>query len=187
MNLRRISPLFVATLRKGHADSRAASTFFCVAAAAASFSAAAGTPERDKSWDALIAEAKAHGGAETRLDQSASYIFQRPDGVYVSFTRLLKGEKRSVCLIGKDQNETICVDWDSGKTTWGSRADAATPWKLHEAASIEEIASKAPGPFDALSSAFQSMFGGKRQSRNSSPQGVYWRSQSGQGVWVNRN
>lgn len=106
----------------------------------------AGTPERDKAWDALVAAAKAHGGAETKLDRSASFVFQRPDGSYLSFTRLLQTDKgRSVCLIAKDENATACVDWDTGKLTLGSRADPATPWSFRSAASLDAFEAEQPG------------------------------------------
>ncbi len=110
----------------------------------------AGAPDKDKAWDALIDEVKKHGGVETTLDRSASYVFQRPDGSYVTFTRLLAVAKRSVCLISKDQNASVCVDWDSGKTSYGDRADAATPWRIHEGPSVEETAANQPGPLDNL-------------------------------------
>ena len=55
--------------------------------------------EKDRTWTALIEQAKAHGGVETKLDKSASYVFQQKDGTYISFTRLLATNKgRSVCL-----------------------------------------------------------------------------------------
>ena len=156
------------------------------AAMLASAAAPAQTPNRDQAWDALVAEAKSHGGVETRLDRSASYVFQRPDGIYVTLTRALKGGKRDVCLVAKDENATLCVDWDSGKTTWGRRRDAASPWTLREAASIEEVAAAAPGPLDGLSSILGSMFS-RSGGRRGPSQGGYWRVQNGQEVWVNRN
>ena len=55
------------------------------------------------------------------LDRSASYVLQRPDGSYVTFTRLLGAAKRSVCLISKDQHASVCIDWDSN---WKQRAAA---------------------------------------------------------------
>jgi hypothetical protein len=110
--------------------------------------ARAGAPDKDKAWDALIDEVKKHGGVETALDLSASYVFQRPDGSYVTFTRLLAAAKRSVCLISKDLHASVCVDWDNGKTSYGDRADAASPWR--EGPSVEETAAKQPGPLDAL-------------------------------------
>jgi hypothetical protein len=110
-----------------------------------------GTAERNNAWDALIEEAKAHGGVETKLDKSASYVFQRPDGSYLSFTRLLATDKgRSVCLIANDENATACVDWDSGKLTLGSRADPATPWKFRSVASLDAFEAEQPGVFENL-------------------------------------
>jgi len=113
-------------------------------------SAYAGAPDKDKAWDALIDEAKKHGGVETVLDRSASYVFQRTDGSYVAFTRLLAAAKRSVCLISRDLHASVCVDWDNGKTSYGDRADAASPWRVHEGPSVEETAANQPGPLDGF-------------------------------------
>ena len=116
----------------------------------------AGTIEKNKAWDALIEQAKAHGGVETKLNKSASYVFQRPDGSYVSFTRQITTDKgRSVCLIAKDENATACVDWDTGKLTLGSRADPATPWKFRSSASLEDFEAEQPGFFDKFLSTIE--------------------------------
>jgi hypothetical protein len=123
-------------------------------------SAFAGTPDKDKRWDALIAQAKAHGGVETVLDRSASYVFQAPDGSFVTLTRVLEGSKRAVCLIAKDQKASVCVDWDTGETTFGQRADIASPWKTRDAPPIEEIWANQPGPFQTLMSVFTDIIGG---------------------------
>ena len=126
-------------------------------------SAFAGTPDKDKRWDALIAEAKAHGGVETVLDRSASYVFQAPDGSFVTLTRVLKGSKRAVCLIAKDQNKSVCVDWDTGETTFGERAGAASPWRTRHAPPLEEAWANEPGLYQTLMSGLLdviSMFGG---------------------------
>ena len=135
-------------------------------------SAFAATPKRDKDWEALIAEAKQHGGVETVLDKSASWVFQRPDGVYVTFTRVLKNSKRSVCLIAKNQNATVCVDWDSGKTSYGLRADAATPWTIHDASSVDEVAAVAPRPLQSLFSALQSILSQTKRGRSGTGKGA---------------
>lgn len=112
-------------------------------------SAWADAADRDKAWDKLIEQARTHGGVETKLDKSSSYVFQRQDGSYVSFTRLLSTAKgRSVCLIAKDENATACVDWDTGKLTLGSRADPATPWKFRSVASLDAFEAEQPGFFD---------------------------------------
>jgi hypothetical protein len=122
-------------------------------------SAFAGAPDKDKRWDALIAEAKAHGGVETVLDRSASYVFQGPDGAFITLTRVLKGSKRSVCLIAKDQNKSVCVDWDTGETTFGERADSASPWKTRDAPPLEEAWANEPGPFQTLMSGLLNIIG----------------------------
>jgi hypothetical protein len=116
--------------------------------------AVAASPDKDKRWDALIAEAKAHGGAETVLDRSASYVFQAQDGSFVTLTRVLDGSKRAVCLIAKDQTKTMCVNWDTGETAFGERAGAGSPWKTFAAPPIEEAWANEPGPFQTLMSGF---------------------------------
>ncbi len=138
----------------------------------------AGTTDKDKAWETLIEQAKAHGGVETKLDKSASYVFQRPDGSYVSLTRLLASDKgRSVCLIAKDENATACVDWDSGKLTLGSRADPATPWQFRSSVSLDAFEAEQPGLFDNFKSMFDSL--GLRGRRRL--------GYGGGGGWRNRN
>lgn len=146
----------------------------------------AGTPERDKAWNALIAEAKAHGGAETKLDRSTSYVFKRQDGSYLSFTRLLATDKgRSVCLIAKDENATACVDWDTGKLTLGSRADPATPWSFRGFELLDAFEAQQPGLVQQLFSSIERIFMSGGRSRRSGL-GGYWRySPSGHMSWVN--
>ena len=128
-------------------------------AALAIGSAFKGTQDKDKRWDALIAQAKAHGGVETVLDRSASYVFQAPDGSFVTLTRVLQGSKRAVCLIAKDQKASVCVDWDTGETTFGERADIASPWKTRDAPPLEEAWASRPGPFQTLMSGFLDIIG----------------------------
>jgi hypothetical protein len=115
--------------------------------------AVAAMSERDKAWDALIAAAKAHGGVVTKLDQSSNYVFQRPDGSFVTFTQMLNGGKRAACLVAKKQDATVCIDWDSGKTTYGDRKDAASPWVIHAARPADED-TETPGLLASLLSGF---------------------------------
>ena len=122
-------------------------------------SAFAGAPEKDRRWDALITQAQAHGGVETVLDKSASYVFQVQDGSFVTLTRVLKGSRRAVCLIAKAQNRSVCVDWDTGETAFGERADAASPWKIGGAPPLEEAWANEPGPFQTLMSGFLDVVG----------------------------
>jgi hypothetical protein len=136
----------------------------------------AGATERDKAWDALIAAAKSHRGSETKLDGSASYVFKRPDGSYLSFTRLLNSSKnsskgRSVCLIAKDENATACVDWDTGKLTLGSRADPAAPWKFRSLASLDAFEAEQPGLFQKLLTSIQGLVTIGGRSRRSAAGG----------------
>lgn len=123
-------------------------------------SAFAAQPDKDKRWDALIAQAKAHGGTETVLDRSASYVFQARDGSFVTLTRFLDGSKRAVCLIAKDEMKSLCVNWDTGETTFGERAGAGSPWKTRDAPPIEEARANQPGPFQTLMSGFLNIIGG---------------------------
>lgn len=119
----------------------------------------AATADRTKAWDALIGEAKKHGGVETKLDRSASMVFQRPDGSFVTFTHMLTGDKRAACLVSKDQNATVCVDWDSGKTTYGDRRDIASPWRFHEPRAADESGTDKPGLLASLLSGFAAILG----------------------------
>lgn len=147
--------------------------------------ATAGTPERDKGWDDLIAQAKAHGGVETKLDKSVSYVFQRPDGSYLTITRLTGAEaRRSVCLVAEQENATACIAWDTGKLTVGDRADPATPWRFHTLASLDEFEAQQPTMVDKLLSFVQDLvFSGGRSRRGG--QGGYWRQgKSGNPYWV---
>lgn len=144
--------------------------------------AQAGTPERDKAWDALVAAAETHGGTETKLDRSASFVFQRPDGSYLTFTRLLLSDKgRSVCLIAKDENATACVDWESGKLTLGSRADPATPWTFRSLASLDAFEAEKPGVVQQLFSSIQSLVA--NVGHPGASHGGYWRNRNGAESW----
>jgi hypothetical protein len=130
---------------------------FLILLAVAAFgagSAFAAQSDKDKRWDALIAQAKAHGGSETVLDRSASCVFQARDGSFVTLTRILGGSKRAVCLIAKDEMKSMCVDWDSGATTFGERPGAASPWKTRNAPPGEDVWANQPGPFQTLMSDF---------------------------------
>lgn len=147
--------------------------------------ALAGTAERDKGWETLIAEAKAHGGVETKLDKSVSYVFQRPDGSYLTFTRLNDGTRRSVCLVAEQENATACLDWDSAKLTLGDRADAATPWRFRTEASLDAFEAQQPGLLDKLLSTVQGFITSGGHSRRGGA-GGYWRnSRDGNLYWVN--
>ena len=134
---------------------RRAIAWLCLGAALLAGSlAVADAPERDKAWSDLIAQAKAHGAEETKLDRSSSYVFQREDGSYLTFTRLLASDKgRSVCLIAKDLTTTACVDWDTGQLKLGRRADAATPWKFYSFESLDAFEAAKPGFLDQLATA----------------------------------
>jgi hypothetical protein len=143
-------------------------------------SAFAGTPDKDRRWDALIAQAKARGGVETVLDRSASYVFQAQDGSFVTLTRVLQGSKRAVCLIAKDQRASVCVDWDTGETTFGERADGASPWKTRNAPPLEEAWANQPGPFQTLMSGLLNVIG---MLGSGGHHGGFKSNQNGTKVW----
>ncbi len=133
----------------------------CIAAAAvlAASQAGAAPAERDKAWNALIAAAKARGAEETKLDRSASFVFQSSDGVYVTFTRLLATDKgRSVCLIAKEETATACVDWDNGRLKVGKRNDAASPWRFYDFESLDALQAAQPTLLDKFSIAAWNFF-----------------------------
>jgi len=144
---------------------RRAIAWLCLGAALLAGSlAVADAPERDKAWSDLIAQAKAHGAEETKLDRSSSYVFQREDGSYLTFTRLKATDKgRSVCLIAKELTTTACVDWDTGRLKLGRREDAATPWKFYSFESLDAFDAAKPGILDQFASAVNKLLvsGGK--------------------------
>ena len=118
---------------------RAGLALTCVALAAlAAVPGYAGTPERDQAWDALIAEAKKHGGEETRYKTSVSYVFRKSDGEYVTLTQMLDSPTRAVCLLSKDQNLTLCGNWDTGKLRYGARLGAFAPWSYSDTSFNEQ-------------------------------------------------
>ena len=102
----------------------AAALLFALAPGAA-FAASA---ERDKAWNALVAEARKRGGEPTVYKDSQSYVFQRPDGAYLTLTSIAEKGVRAVCVISKDQNVRVCGNWDNGVLGFGWRADANSPW-----------------------------------------------------------
>ncbi len=129
----------------------------------------AGTPDRDAAWAALIAEAKKHGGVETILGSTGSYVFQRPDGLYVMFTRTLDSRTHAVCVLAMAQNFITCEDWDSGKITYGQRPDANSPWKYSDKPPGEEGAAQ-KGPVASLLSTLADILGSaKRRVRTHWP------------------
>lgn len=142
-------------------------------------SSALATPERDRAWEALIAEAQKHGGQETQLDKSASYVFQRPDGAYVTFTRVFASGARSVCLVAKDSNLVVCGAWETGKITYGWRADAASPWTHSD--TPPPASAGQPSPIDMLLS-----FLGEVLATGAESPGGYWRHTATGLHWVNR-
>ncbi len=121
----------------------------CVLALMASELAFAGTPERDKAWDLLIAEAKKHGGEETQYKTSTSYVFHNPDGLSVTFTRMLDNGTRAVCVMSKDQNAIVCGNWDTRALKYGWRADAASPWTYSDTPP-DKTSAEQKGPFASL-------------------------------------
>ncbi len=139
---------------------------FCALMLIASELAFAGTPERDKAWDMLIAEAKKHGGGETQYKSSTSYVFQRPDGLFVTFTKMLDNGTRAVCVIAKDQNSTVCGNWDSGELRYCQRADAGSPWTYSDTPPKAPDAQK-KGPFASLLASLGDIIGMGMRIRSS--------------------
>jgi hypothetical protein len=145
--------------------------------------------EKDRTWAALIEQAKAHGGVETKLNLSASYVFKHQDGYFVTFTRLLGASKhRSVCIISEDSNSTACIEWETGKLTLGQRADPATPWTFQHFASYEAFEAAQPGFGDKLLSVIKGLVlsggGGGRGHGGRSSVGYYGANASGNTYWV---
>jgi len=136
----------------------------CVALAAlAAGSALAGTPERDQDWDALIAEAKKHGGEETQYQNSVSYVFfRKSDGEWVTFTRMLDSPTRAVCVLSKPQTLTVCGNWDTGKLRYGLRSDANSQWSYSDDPPAEETRNVLPAILGKLA---EIMNGGKKSSK----------------------
>jgi hypothetical protein len=104
----------------------------------------------DQQWSELIAHAKKHGGVETVLDQTASYVFQAHDGTYVTFTRTLDNKKRYICIIRDALNFRYCYNFDSQTVIYGTRADANAAW----------VESLTPPPTPAAEKAHPSFWGG---------------------------
>ena len=131
---------------------------FAAGLAFAAGSAFAQTPDRGAAWQALIAEAKKHGGVETKLDLSASYVFQAPTGFYVTLTRSLDDIKHAICVISKDLNFKTCGDWELGKITYSQRAGADAPWITSDKPpGLEQDGEK--GPLARLLSTFADLWG----------------------------
>jgi hypothetical protein len=51
------------------------------------------------------------------------------------------------------------VDWDTGETTFGELADAASPWKTRDAPPLEESWANQPGTFQTLMSGLLDVIG----------------------------
>ena len=112
---------------------------------AAGVAATPAAPHRDaKSWGMLIAEAKKHGGTETKLDKSTSYVFQQQDGGFLTLTEWRTPLKRFVCGIASNQKSTVCVRWETGQTIYGERADDASTWKNYVDKPPEPTKEKSP-------------------------------------------
>jgi len=139
----------------------------------------AGAADRDEAWDALIVEAKKRGGVETVLDKSASCVFQRPDGMYVTFTRTLDNRTRVVCALASDSNFSACADWRTGNITYGWRADAAAQMRFSKTPPTDAELGRGPGLFQTLLSGLTSMM-------ESGGANGYWRLRNGTYSWTTR-
>lgn len=125
--------------------------------------ALAGTPERDKAWDQLIAEAQKHGGEATQYKNSTSYVFKNKDGVVYTFTKMTDNPTRAVCVMAQDQTSIVCGNWDTGKMKYGRRADDASSWTYSDSPPKEK-APEGKSPFASLFSTLTDMLGGASSS-----------------------
>ena len=152
--------------------------FVCCALALMAANSALATPERDRAWNLLIAEAQKRGGSETQLDKSTSYVFQRPDGSYVTFTHALTNGVRAICVISKDQDLAVCGDWDTEKLAYSWRADAASPWTHSD---------KPPAPIADEATPIAELFGFLGDVLSwGAPSHGYWRETATGPHWVDR-
>lgn len=143
---------------------RAAVLWLALTGAALAAEASDPPPRDAKSWDRLIEAAKARGGAQTKLDKSSSYVFAQENGDFVTLTEWRSTPpKRFVCTIAKNQKSTVCVRWETGQTTYGERADAASPWKTRIASPLEETSATTPEGA-LLKQVFDYIFGGEAPS-----------------------
>jgi hypothetical protein len=143
---------------------RIAGVFIGIALASAGRADDAPPPHDAASWAKLIEAAKARGGAETKLDKSSSYVFQQENGDFITLTEWRSTPpKRFLCTIAKDQKATVCVRWETGQTTYGERADAASPWKTRLATSLEDT--KESTPAGQLLGKIGDFIGGAMQNR----------------------
>jgi hypothetical protein len=145
--------------------------------------------EKERTWAALIEQAKAHGGVETKLNLSASYVFKHQDGFYVTFTRLLAPNKPHwVCIIAEDENASACIEWENGELRVGQRADPATPWTSQTFASYDAFVAAQPGFGDKLLSVIKGLVlaggGGGRGHGGRGGLGYYRTSVNGNVYWV---
>ena len=118
-------------------------------------SALAGTPDRDKAWDALVTEAKKHGGAATAYKTSTSLVFQQKDGFFITVTEVPDAKARAVCAMSKYQSVIVCGNWDTGALKYGWRADTSSPWSYSD--KPPEPKSLQANPFGGLLSTLTSL------------------------------
>ena len=69
--------------------------------------------------------------------------------MYVTFTRMLDNGTRAVCVMSKDQNATICGNWDTRKLKYGWRADAGSPWTYSDTLP-DKTSAEEKGPLASL-------------------------------------
>jgi hypothetical protein len=98
---------------------------FCLLHAA---SAAYAGSLKDAKWNALIAEAVKHGGVETISGNTGSYVFSGPDGMDMTFSRRLDNKIRLICMGYMSKNINVCMNWDSEKFYYSTRASETAPW-----------------------------------------------------------
>ncbi|MGH9676417.1 MAG: hypothetical protein ACRD36_04885, partial [Candidatus Acidiferrum sp.] len=92
------------------------------------FAAAHATPKKDAEWNRLLAEAVKHGGVETISGNTGSYVFAGPKGMHLTITRRLDNKVRLICAGYMSANINVCMNWDTEKMIYSTRASESAPW-----------------------------------------------------------
>ena len=108
--------------------------------------------EKERQWNLLIAEAKRHGGVETIINKTGSYVFGGPNGLIVAFTRTLDNKRHFVCAMYLSANIQVCASWETEKMLYSTRTDEHSPWIVSDNPPPEaEAAPSTPIWLDLLS------------------------------------
>ncbi|MGH6847589.1 MAG: hypothetical protein ACREC0_09165 [Methylocella sp.] len=101
---------------------------FATLAVPCMFAAAHATPKKDAEWNKLLAEAVKHGGVETISGNTGSYVFAGPKGMHLTITRRLDNKVRLLCAGYMSANINVCLNWDTEKMIYSTRASESAPW-----------------------------------------------------------